>query len=160
MNLSISRTIFDSHVSSLSSFTSSTEKLTRPTDERHRPTTQSSKRRKENSFRDKESRTGLKTVVRKISNQSKCKYKIAAPAPPPPGYSSGFVWWRCAARYSKSCPYLNLVPRVYLLPAWSERKRPWLGLVTCLPEFWRLLINDWRERRLSVILPLLRVPRK
>ena len=33
-----------------------------------------------------------------------------------------------------------------------------MGLVTCLPESGRLQINDWREGRLSVSLPVLSVP--
>ena len=35
----------------------------------------------------------------------------------------------------------NLVPRFSLLPV----ERPWLGLVTCLPESGRLQTNDLKE---------------
>jgi len=40
----------------------------------------------------------------------------------------------------------NLVPRFSLLPV----ERPWLGLVTCLPESGRLQTNDLGEGRISV----------
>ena len=40
----------------------------------------------------------------------------------------------------------NLVPRFSLLPV----ERPWLGLVTCLPESGRLQTNDLGEERISV----------
>ena len=40
----------------------------------------------------------------------------------------------------------NLVPRFSLLPV----ERPWLGLVTCLPESGRLQTNDLEEGRISV----------
>ena len=40
----------------------------------------------------------------------------------------------------------NLVPRFSLLPF----ERPWLGLVTCLPESGRLQTNDLGEGRISV----------
>ena len=40
----------------------------------------------------------------------------------------------------------------------AREERPWLGLVTCLPESGRLQINDWREGRLSVSLTILSVP--
>ena len=41
---------------------------------------------------------------------------------------------------------INLVPRFSLLPV----ERPWLGLVTCLPESGRLQTNDFGEGRISV----------
>ena len=40
----------------------------------------------------------------------------------------------------------NLVPRFSLLPV----ERPWLGLVTCLPESGRLQTNDLEEGQISV----------
>ena len=40
----------------------------------------------------------------------------------------------------------NLVPRFSLLPV----ERPWLGLVTCLPESGRLQTNNLGEGRISV----------
>ena len=40
----------------------------------------------------------------------------------------------------------SLVPRFSLLPV----ERPWLSLVTCLPESGRLQTNDLREGRISV----------
>ena len=40
----------------------------------------------------------------------------------------------------------NLVPRFSLLPV----ERPWLGLVTCLPDSGRLQTNDLGEGRISV----------
>ena len=43
-------------------------------------------------------------------------------------------------------------------PQEAREGRPWLGLVTCLPKSGRLQISDWRERRLSVSLPILSVP--
>ena len=42
--------------------------------------------------------------------------------------------------------FANLVPRFSLLPV----ERPWLGLVTCLPESGRLQTNDSPEGRISV----------
>ena len=48
---------------------------------------------------------------------------------------------RFNARETIKHGFLNLVPRVSLLPAKSERKRPWLRLVAC-PESGRLQIND------------------
>ena len=47
---------------------------------------------------------------------------------------------------SKSSFTFNLVPRFSLLPV----ERPWLGLVTCLPESGRLQTNDLGEGRISV----------
>ena len=44
------------------------------------------------------------------------------------------------------CKLSNLVPRFSLLPV----ERPWLGLVTCLPEPGRLQTNDLGEGRISV----------
>ena len=44
------------------------------------------------------------------------------------------------------CIKCNLVPRFSLLPV----ERPWLGLVTCLPESGRLQTNDLGEGRISV----------
>ena len=41
---------------------------------------------------------------------------------------------------------IKLVPRFSLLPV----ERPWLGLVTCLPESGRLQTNDLGEGRISV----------
>ena len=41
---------------------------------------------------------------------------------------------------------INLVPRFSLLPV----ERPWLGLVTCLPESGRLQTKDLGEGRISV----------
>ena len=41
---------------------------------------------------------------------------------------------------------INLVPRFSLLPI----KRPWLGLVACLPESGRLQTNNLGEGRISV----------
>ena len=46
-------------------------------------------------------------------------------------------------RKGKEC---NLVPRFSLLPV----ERPWLGLVSCLPESGRLQTNDLGEGRISV----------
>ena len=46
----------------------------------------------------------------------------------------------------------NLVPRVSLE---RGRKRPWLGLVTCLPESGRFQINDWWKGWFSIDLPIL-----
>ena len=40
----------------------------------------------------------------------------------------------------------------------AREGRPWLGLVTYLPESGRLQISDWREGRLRVSLPILSVP--
>ena len=48
------------------------------------------------------------------------------------------------AGYSAVKP--NLVPRFSLLPV----ERPWLGLVTCLPESGRLQTNDLGKGRISV----------
>ena len=44
----------------------------------------------------------------------------------------------------------NLVPRVSHLAAQAREERPWLGLVTCLPESGRWQLNHWREGRPSI----------
>ena len=46
----------------------------------------------------------------------------------------------------KRSGWYNLVPRFSLLPV----ERPWLGLVTCLPESGRLQTNDLGEGRIRV----------
>ena len=44
----------------------------------------------------------------------------------------------------------NLVPRVSHLPAQAREERPWLGLVTRLPESGRWQLHHWREGRPSI----------